>query len=120
MIKQGHIYLANLNPQPKNRKAEMMKTRPVLVMQHQALLDVEHPSTIILPLTTKCHENVLRMRVSKRDKLEQDSDIVLDQIRAIDNSRFLNHMPIAQLSAPELNHVCRMLLNVLGISLKEE
>ena len=48
-IKHGTIWLANLNPQ---KGTEPGKTRPVLILQDQALLDAGHPSTIIIPLTT--------------------------------------------------------------------
>jgi len=34
----------------------------------------------------------IRMRVTKRKKLEQDSDIVITQIRAIDNDRFIKKL----------------------------
>jgi len=47
--RRGEIWLANLNPR---RGTEAGKTRPVLVVQAQSLLDAEHPSTIVLPLTT--------------------------------------------------------------------
>lgn len=43
MIKYGEVWLANLNPR---RGTESGKTRPVLIMQDQALLDVKHPSYI--------------------------------------------------------------------------
>ena len=39
MPKRGEIWLANLNPQ---RGTEPGKTRPVLIVQSQALLDVGH------------------------------------------------------------------------------
>ena len=49
MLKRGEIWLADLHP---TRGTEPGKTRPVLIVQSQALLDVEHPSTLIVPLTT--------------------------------------------------------------------
>lgn len=45
-IKHGTIWLANLNPQ---KGTEPGKTRPVLILQDQALLDAGHPFTIIIP-----------------------------------------------------------------------
>ena len=50
MRKRGEIWLADLNPR---RGTEPGKTRPVLIVQAQALLDVEHPSTLVVPLTTR-------------------------------------------------------------------
>jgi mRNA interferase MazF len=87
-LNYGEIWLANLNP---GQGTEPGKTRPVLIIQTQALLDVEHPSTLIIPLTTNLIDNAepLRVRVKAGGKLDQDSDLLIDQIRSIDNKRFL-------------------------------
>jgi len=63
MPERGEIWLANLNP---GRGTEPGKTRPVLLVQSQALLDANHPSTLIIPLTTNLVEDAepLRIRVS--------------------------------------------------------
>ena len=86
MLKRGEIWLANLNP---GKGGEPGKTRPVLIVQGQALLDAEHPSTLIIPLTTKLIEDAepLRIRVAMHGKLKHDSDLLIDQLRAIDNRR---------------------------------
>ena len=34
----------------------------------------------------------MRMRVNKKDKLNEDSDLVISQIRAIDNNRFIERL----------------------------
>jgi len=61
-------------------------------------LDAGHPSTIIIPLTTNLIEDAepLRIRVKAREKLARDSDLLIDQIRAIDNRRITSG-PIANL-----------------------
>ena len=94
-IERGEIWLANLNP---GRGTEPGKTRPVLVIQSQVLLDIEHPSTLVIPLTTKLIDNAepLRIRVKKQKKLKADSDLLIDQLRAIDNKRFTEG-PLVQL-----------------------
>jgi mRNA interferase MazF len=86
-INYGEIWLANLNP---GNGTEPGKTSPVLVMQSQALLDAMHPSTLVIPLTTNLIDDVrsLRIRIKAKDLLLQDSDLLVDQIRAIDNRRF--------------------------------
>ena len=86
MLKQGEIWLANLNP---GQGSEPGKTRPVLIIQGQALLDAGHPSTLIIPLTTKLIENAepLRIRVAAHGRLKHDSDLLIDQLRALDNRR---------------------------------
>ena len=86
--KQFEIWLADLNP-PKG--AEPGKIRPVLIIQSDLLNSVGHPSTIICPLTTKLNSNIfpIRVRIPKGEaKILEESDILLDQIRSIDNKRF--------------------------------
>jgi len=88
-LKNGQIWTANLNP---NKGLEPGKTRPVLILQDQALLDIEHPSTLIVPLTTKLIDDAapLRIRIHAQDKLKKDSDLLIDQLRSIDNLRLVN------------------------------
>ena len=117
MIKYGGIYLANLNPQPKKCQTEMSKTRPVLVLQNKALLEQEHPSTIILPLSTNLAgpSNLLRVRIRPQGKLEKESEIVLDQIRTIDNSHFVDSGPLCVISKQMMSKVHEQLKLILDI-----
>lgn len=87
-LRRGEIWLVNLNPA---RGTEPGKTRTALIIQNQALLDVEHPSTLIIPLTTQLVNDAapLRLRLHAKDKLEKDSDLLIDQIRAIDNRKLI-------------------------------
>ena len=85
-FKRGGVYLVNLNP---SKGTEPGKMRPCVVVQSNFLNDVEHPSTTVLPLTTQLIDDAqpLRFRLLSRDRLEQDSDVMLDQTRTIDNRR---------------------------------
>lgn len=114
VLQYGGIYLANLNPSRKTAPTEVSKTRPVLVMQSTALLEVEHPSTIILPLTTQLKNNTaLRFRIPAQDRLEQNSDVLLDQIRAIDNQRFQSLDPLCVLELSIMSKIFKALLELL-------
>lgn len=85
-IKQFDIWLADLNP---SRGTEPGKTRPVVIIQTD-LLNEEHLSTIICPVTTNVKTEIELLRVHlKKDQLNKPSDILVDQIRAIDNRRLL-------------------------------
>jgi len=89
LINQFEIWLADLNP---NIGTEAGKTRPVLVIQTNLLNQIEHPSTIICPITTKLNKqsDLLRVNLKKgTSNLNQECDIMIDQIRAIDNKRFI-------------------------------
>ena len=114
-IEHGAVWLADLNPR---QGTEPGKTRPVLVIQNQALLDAGHPSTLIMPLTTHLIEDAapLRLRLKARDRLERDSDLLIDQIRAIDNQRLVTG-PLALLGAEEMSPIYAAILEVMGIDL---
>ncbi len=87
-IEHGWFYLADLNPK---RGTEPGKTRPVLVIQTNLLNEINHPSTIIIPITANVKDDAepLRVRISKGSKgFKVDSDLMIDQVRAIDNRRF--------------------------------
>ncbi len=88
MFERGGVYLASLNP---SKGAEPGKVRPVLVIQSDMLNHVGHTTIIVVPLSTKLVDDAypLRYRVSKRDKLLHDSDLLCDQIRAIDRKRLI-------------------------------
>src|SRR6266540_3699546 len=88
MTNRGEIWLANLGPP---HGTEPGKTRPVLIVQAQALLDAGHPSTLIIPLTTNLVTDAepLRVRVPASGGLRRASDLLVDQLRAMDNRRLV-------------------------------
>ena len=90
-IRKWSVYLTDLNPR---FGTEPGKTRPVVVVQTDLLND-QHPSTIVCPLTTQIHpeSNILRvhLRIEEGD-LTEKSDIMVDQLRAIDNRRFIKKL----------------------------
>ena len=88
-IKQFEIWIADLNPQ---LGTEPGKTRIVLVVQTNLLNKLPHPSTIVCPITTNVRKDVEILRVHLKKgmaNLHQDCDIMMDQIRAIDNNRLV-------------------------------
>lgn len=89
-IKQFEIWIADLNPQIGT---ESGKTRPVLAVQTNLLNKIPHPSTIVCPMTTniKKEADILRVHLKKGTaNIHQDCDIMIDQVRAIDNNRLIN------------------------------
>lgn len=113
MPNRSEIWLAHLDPQ---RATEPGKTRPVLIIQSQALLDAQHPSTLIIPLTTNLVEDAapLRIRVPASGQLRHDSDLLIDQIRAIDNRRLIQG-PITRLSTPLMEQVAEAIREVCDL-----
>ena len=66
-----------------------------MIIVQTDLLNPTHPSTVICPLTTNIQPKARLLRVHLEvgeGGLKQDSDVMVDQIRAIDNRRFLRHM----------------------------
>ncbi len=65
--------------------------RPVLVIQTDLLNELRHPSTWVLPCTTRLSgENILRVPLPRGIAgNREDCEIMIDQSRAIDNRRFL-------------------------------
>jgi mRNA interferase MazF len=107
------VWLADLNPR---HGTEPGKTRPVLVVQAQALLDAEHPSTLVVPLTTRLDDDAepLRIRVTAGGKLRKESDLLIDQLRAIDNHRLVDG-PLTRLSPAQLQKVDQALAEILDL-----
>jgi mRNA interferase MazF len=113
MRNHGEIWLANLNP---GRGSEPGKIRPVLILQNQALLDADHPSTLVVPLTTNLVEDAepLRIRIAASNRLDKDSDLLIDQLRAIDNNRLIEG-PLHSIDGTSLRHVYSAIVEVMGM-----
>ena len=112
-INQFEIWIADLNPQIGT---EPGKTRPVLVIQTNLLNKIPHPSTIICPITTNVQKvaDILRVHLKKGvTKLRENCDILIDQIRAIDNKRLINK--VGDLPADLIDKVKENVLIVLDL-----
>jgi mRNA interferase MazF len=109
-IKKWNVYLADLNPR---MGTEPGKTRPVVVVQTD-LLNNQHPSTIVCPLTTQIRpeSNILRVHLRIGEGgLTEKSDIMVDQLRAIDNRRFIKRLEmIGRLSQKKLAENIQIIL----------
>ncbi len=76
-----------MNP---SKGTEAGKTRPVLVVQSNLLNPINH-STLVIPITSKIlSENAEPVRLNidiEHTGLKKASALLIDQIRAIDNTR---------------------------------
>lgn len=111
-INQHEIWIADLNPR---YGTEAGKTRPVVIVQTD-LLNRFHPSTIICPVTTNVKPDAKILRVSLlkgTSNLKEDCDIMIDQIRAIDNKRLIKK--IGALNRDQINSLREKLLIVLDL-----
>ena len=88
-IKQYDIWLANLNP---GKGTESGKIRPVVIIQTD-LLNESHLSALICPITINVIKEIELLRVHlKAGQLDKLSDVLVDQIRAIDNKRLIKKL----------------------------
>lgn len=84
-LHRGDIVGINLNPKKGD---EVGKIRPCVILSHNdenKILD----TIIVMPLSTQLIDDMLpyRVRVEKRDKLEKNSDILVNHIRTISKKR---------------------------------
>ena len=86
--RRGVLYLAGLSPRVGT---EPGKVRPVLVIQTDLLNGAGHPSTWILPCTTRlAGENLLRVALPRGIAgNREECEVMIDQGRAIDNRRLV-------------------------------
>jgi len=109
-VKQYEIWLADLNPAIGT---EPGKTRPVVIIQTD-LLNETHLSTIVCPVTTNVIKEIELLRVHlNKGQLDKLSDILVDQVRAIDNKRLIKKL--GQLTKDQRNSLKANLRIVLDL-----
>lgn len=92
-IRQFDLWLADLNPR---MGSEPGKVRPVVVVQSD-LLNGFHPSIVVCPLTSRVVPEVEWLRVhlpAGVEGLVYASDVLVDQIRALDRRRLLEKLGV--------------------------
>ncbi len=93
-VRRGEIWAVNFEPQT-HRQEPGKKQRPALVIQTDALNGAAHPATIVIPGTSQLDALPpgdlfpLRVRIQRTADLKFDTDLLIDQVRAISNARFL-------------------------------
>ena len=87
--RRWHLYVVDLEPRIGSKPG---KQRPCLAIQPSEFGEAGLENTVILPLATKVSQEdafPLRVRISKGTAgLERDSDVLVDQVLAWDNSLF--------------------------------
>ena len=108
LIKQYDIWLANLNPASGSIPG---KVRPVLIIQSD-LLNNQLESTIVCPITSNVIQEakILRVHIPK-GQLDTESDILVDQIRTIDNGKLIQK--ISRLNYDQIKRIKKSLEVVL-------
>ncbi len=107
---RGGIYLAKLSP---TKGAEPGKIRPVVIVQRQEILEI-YPTVLVVPLTSNLKGKYpMRLFIKARERLEKDSAIMVDQMRAIDVSRLIPDR-IASLTVEEMEKLEKAICFFIG------
>lgn len=94
MVARFEVHLINLDPTVGH---EIKKTRPCLVISPDEM-NREIGTVIIAPMTTKGRAYPTRVAVRFQRK---DGQIVLDQIRTVDNIRLVRRLGVISKSAQD-------------------
>jgi len=109
-VKQFDIWLADLST---SIGTEPGKKRPVVIVQTD-LLNETHLSTLICPITSNIQQEIELLRVHlKKGQLDKISDVLVDQLRAIDNKRFISKL--GQLNRDQIQQLKSNLKIVLDL-----
>jgi mRNA interferase MazF len=117
MIRRGDIYLVNFG---KQYNSEFGKVRPAVVIQNnfanRVLDQVHFKGVTVIPLTTQLTTGRLRVRITAREKLLQDSDICINELCTLDLSRIQQASLLTQLTETEMQQVEERLCQHLGVA----
>ncbi len=114
-MKQGEIWLINLDP---TVGAEIKKTRPAVIINHNALGKL--PLKIIVPVTEwkdryEVAPWMIKINASKENGLSKTSSIDCFQIRSVAEDRFLKK--IGTIDNTLLNEIKKALIKVLSLEI---
>ena len=114
ITKPFEIYLATLTPKKGH---EVGKTRPVVVI-HSALIEGVLQTSIVCPITTQLSSaTLLRVHIPFQDTsttgLTEPSDIIVDQIRSIDNQRLIQKL--GELPQKQIDQLQNSLQTIIAV-----
>ena len=118
---RGEIWAVDFDPQT-HKEEPGKRNRPALVIQTDILNKAGHPTTIVIPGTSDVvPEDCFPLRISlgrlHGQGAKEATDLLIDQMRAISNARFMGRKPIATLSITHMKRVDEAIGLLLGIRL---
>lgn len=113
MMRRGEVWVVNFNP---NKGKEIGKIRPVVILQANEITAAGLGTILAAPLTTRLWSALepLRVKISARDRLMKDCHVIVEQVRALDHSRF-GDGPLTILTTEEMAAVEHSLKGVMGL-----
>jgi len=116
-VLRGQVWEVNFEPQT-HKEEPGKRNRPALVIQTDLLNTNGHPTTIVVMGTTSVKRDKdyfpLRVALVNQPGLAEETDLLIDQIRAIANRRFMGTQPLATLSMNHLKRVEEALKLLVG------
>jgi mRNA interferase MazF len=116
-VLRGQIWKVDFEPQA-HKEEPGKRNRPALVIQTDLLNKAGHPTTIVVVGTTQVRRDQdyfpLRVALVNQPGLLQETDLLIDQIRAVSNQRFMGSQPLATLSMNHLKRVEEALRLLIG------
>lgn len=117
-VKRGEIWEVDFEPQAHKEEPGKRK-RPALVIQTNLLNDAGHPTTIVVPGTTQLRRDQdyfpLRVAIGKPGAMPEETDLLIDQVRAISNNRLMGGGAVANLSRAHIKRVEEALKLLQGL-----
>ena len=114
---RGQVWELNFEPQT-HKEEPGKRNRPALVIQTDLLNRSGHPTTIVVMGTTQVRRDKdyfpLRVALVNQGGLAQETDLLIDQIRAVSNRRFMGTQPLAVLGVNHLKRVEEALKLLVG------
>jgi mRNA interferase MazF len=109
-VQRGQVWLIDFEPQT-HKQEPGKRGRPALVIQTNVLNDSGHPTTIVIPCTTQVYRDAqgdgypIRISLGEIGKSKVETDLLVDQIRAIANERILGAKPLAELPRVQMKRI---------------
>lgn len=115
-MRRGEVYLVNFG---KKYNSEFGKIRPALIIQNDIanrnIDKVAFKGVTVLPLTTHLCGGDVRFLVERRDALEKNSEVCINELCTLDQTRINLEKCLTVLSDAEMKEVDAKLMWHLGM-----
>ena len=116
-FQRGQIWEVDLEPQ-SHKEEPGKRRRPALVVQTDLLNNSGHPTTIVVVGTSQTRRDKdyfpLRIALTSQAGLPLETDLLIDQVRAVSNRRFMGDEPLTTLNTAQLKRVEDALKLLIG------
>ena len=116
-FQRGQIWEVDLEPQ-SHKEEPVKRRRPALVVQTDLLNNSGHPTTMVVVGTSQTRRDKdyfpLRVALTSQAGLPLETDLLIDQVRAVSNRRFMGDEPLTTLNTAQLKRVEDALKLLIG------